>query len=96
MRFHKYLPVHAAVTVLCVGSLPRLGAVLEVSVPQWTQASFVRFGVGVHCTLLVPLAVSLLVPLASVRLLMRNERQLFVHNEISERKTLGKVSGKMA
>ena len=90
MRFHKYLPVHAAVTVLCLGSLPRLGAVLEVSVPQWTQASFVRFGVGIHCTL------SLLVPLASVRLLMRNERQQFVHSKISERETSAKVSGKMA
>ena len=75
VRFHKYVVIHFLGSALCIASLPRLGAVLEDAVPQWTAAAFVQFGVALHTTLV------LVVPLATNRLIMRSERRLFVHSD---------------
>lgn len=79
VRFHKYCALHALSTGICLRSLPEIGAALESSAPYWTQASFVQFGCILHCTL------ALLVPLASVRLLMRSQRQLFIHSDANQK-----------
>ena len=84
VRFHKYVVLHFLGSALCIASLPRLGAALEVAVPQWTAAAFVQFGVALHTTLV------LFVPLASNRLIMRSERRLFVN---SDERLYGSISG---